>query len=524
MKLTDQQIDIINSKGDIVINAVAGSGKTTTLVEYAKARPSDNILYLAFNRSVKNDAQYKFNRNGVNNVDVKTAHGLAHRLIIATYGYVLEPKGYKLHELKELLDVRGRGAAPYAFVSHLNRAFSMFCNSGTNTLEEQVEIYKAELRGQARSFVRDVYTELLEGLQMLWNKMDSRETPVTHDFYLKKFQLENPNLGYDIILFDEGQDASGVMLDVFFKQNGTTKVIVGDAHQQIYAWRWAINSLSSVDFNSLDLTTSFRFNDDIANLASEILALKMKYSDNVDPVIINGAGNSNGLGTYAVLARSNITLLSKIVDYAINSQKIHNFYLEGGVQSYTYTQDGASIYDVLNLMNGKRGWIRDGLIKSMKDMEELKEYIEESGDYELKMVHKMVMQYKNEIPRIMKRIKELTVPDDIKESADMIFSTVHKCKGMEYDEVELCNDFVTEYDIDKAIHVSEEEPKYSLDTGQMSEELNILYVACTRTKNLLYIPFYNLPKKYQNSAKNASSIRVMDMDDGGDMYQLFLIE
>ena len=63
--------------------------------------------------------------------------------------------------------------------------------------------------------------------------MERAEIPITHEFYLKKFQLQNPQLSYDYILFDEGQDASPVMLDVFLKQKAT-KVIVGDGHQQIY--------------------------------------------------------------------------------------------------------------------------------------------------------------------------------------------------------------------------------------------------------------------------------------------------
>ena len=39
MDLTHEQIKIINAAGNIRIYAVAGSGKTTTLIEYAKARP-----------------------------------------------------------------------------------------------------------------------------------------------------------------------------------------------------------------------------------------------------------------------------------------------------------------------------------------------------------------------------------------------------------------------------------------------------------------------------------------------------
>ncbi len=39
MAVTIEQSAIINSTGDIKINAVAGSGKTTTTTEYARANP-----------------------------------------------------------------------------------------------------------------------------------------------------------------------------------------------------------------------------------------------------------------------------------------------------------------------------------------------------------------------------------------------------------------------------------------------------------------------------------------------------
>ncbi|MFN3694774.1 MAG: UvrD-helicase domain-containing protein, partial [Ignavibacterium sp.] len=80
MKLTQEQYDIINSSGDIKINAVAGSGKTTTIIEYSKSRPKKSkILYLAFNRSVKTEAEQKFASLGLDNVKVETAHSLAYK-------------------------------------------------------------------------------------------------------------------------------------------------------------------------------------------------------------------------------------------------------------------------------------------------------------------------------------------------------------------------------------------------------------------------------------------------------------
>ena len=92
---------------------------------------------------------------------------------------------------------------------------------------------------------------------------------------MKKFQLSNPQLYYDYILFDEGQDASAAMLDVFLHQPAI-KIIVGDVHQQIYGWRYAVNSLQQVDFPLYVLSNSFRFDDEIALMANKILVLLLR--------------------------------------------------------------------------------------------------------------------------------------------------------------------------------------------------------------------------------------------------------
>lgn len=52
MELTKEQLDIINSTGNIKINAVvAGSGRTTTNIEYVRTKAATSkILYLSFNK------------------------------------------------------------------------------------------------------------------------------------------------------------------------------------------------------------------------------------------------------------------------------------------------------------------------------------------------------------------------------------------------------------------------------------------------------------------------------------------
>lgn len=60
-KTTAEQNAIIEWKGNhLVVNAFAGTGKTSTLVNYAEANPESKMLYLAYNiplHSINIDAQ-----------------------------------------------------------------------------------------------------------------------------------------------------------------------------------------------------------------------------------------------------------------------------------------------------------------------------------------------------------------------------------------------------------------------------------------------------------------------------------
>ena len=495
MKLTQEQTDIINASGDIKINAVAGSGKTTTIIEYARTRPANSrILYIAFNKSVKLEAARKFEEKGLHNVKVETAHSLAYRYIVYQNNYKVKAQGYKTNEITELLNLQGNSEkhTEYIIANHINKFIAYFCNSDKQKVQD-LNYLDTITDDKAKAFVTSFYPYILGQSRLLLSKMNSGEIEITHDFYLKKFQLAAPQLPYDYILFDEGQDSSPVMLDLFLKQNAI-KVIVGDTHQQIYGWRFAVNSLKKTNFKPYFLTTSFRFGQDIANLAMDILQFK-SHIEQYKPIPIKGNGISNEHKTQAVLARTNLGLLLKAIEY-VTEKKVKHIYFEGNINSYTYADEGASLYDVLNLYNNKHHMIRDNLIKGMKNIEELEDYIEKTEDVQLGMMVEIVKEYENEIPEIIKTIKAKHVENDQKEKAEMIFSTVHRCKGMEYDTVFLVNDFITKEKIEK---MSLDKYSATYDMAKLNEEINLLYVAVTRARNTLHIPEKLMPKDFSVS-------------------------
>jgi len=513
MQLTEEQKAVIQTNSNLVINAVAGSGKTSTLIAYAKTRPAGSkILYLAFNKAVKTEAVQKFAAAGLAHVKVETAHSLAYDHIIKFSQYQLSP-GYKSYELCDALGIAtGDRHTDFIIANHVNRFISCFCNSKAAKVQD-VHYADSVSDAKAKTFVSNFYQQIEQFTRTALSRMNKAEIPVTHDFYLKKFQLSNPALPYDYILFDEGQDASAAMLDVFLKQKAI-KIIVGDAHQQIYGWRYAINSLQEVDFPVYNLSTSFRFDEEIALVANKILGWK-KHLQQAPKVKITGAGMpSQIVKTKATLGRSNLGLLLNAIAQW-QQGVIKKVCFEGNISSYTFADEGASLYDVLHLCNGKTAHIKDRLIAGMKTIKELEDYIEKTEDNSLKMIVDVVKEFGNKLPGLINELKNNHTT--VKEEAGMIFSTVHRCKGMEYDEVNLLNDFITEEKLKKQLAQGGADKMQGPEMNRLAEEINILYVAVTRAKSKLRIPaeinplqsielvqqqpgILQAPKKYQRNS------------------------
>ena len=483
VKLTAEQEQIVGSRGDIKVNAVAGSGKTTTIIEYAKRRRGDgDMLYVAFNKSVRVEAEQKLARAGLTNVRVETAHSLAYKSVMMGSGYRLR-NGYQTYEVVKILRLDRDFDFLHAMslAHHVIRFVGYFCGSAARKVQElsYLDTVKEEV---ARQLVQQHYERIEYLTRVFLAKMDSGELEITHDFYLKKYQLSNPRLPYAHLLFDEGQDASGAMLDVFLKQQGT-KLIVGDTHQQIYGWRHAVNSLEAVSFRPLSLSASFRFNGDVACLAQQILAMKSNINRTAVAPYISGMGSAEGaIKSHAFVARTNISLLDKAIEQLIDKRRVGKVYFEGNISSYTYGEEGTSLLDIIYLQRGARDKVRDGLLSSFKDIYEFEAYVEDTDDAQLRSMLEMVKKYGPELPSMIAKIKHCHVEDARKEDADLVFSTVHRCKGMEYDEVTLANDFYTEDKLRREFAIAPEK------ADQLTEEVNLLYVAATRAKKRLNLP------------------------------------
>jgi hypothetical protein len=420
-------------------------------------------------------------------VDVETAHSLAYRHTRhLRQGDVRS--AYKVHELAELLGVAGTGEGHLGFVlaNHADRFAKYFCNSDAAKVQT-LNYLDLITEKKVRDLVTGCYAQIEHLTRTFLALMDRGQTPMIHDFYLKKFQLSAPRLAYDYILFDEAQDASPAMLDVILRQP-CIRLIVGDVHQQIYGWRHAVNSMQLVSFPVKRLSTSFRFPQAIADLAVRTLDRKHILAP-LDPVIIRGTGRPRSVRSRATIARTNTGLLKKAIDHITQTKGRGTVYFEGNINSYTYADEGASLYDVLNLHNGQHDRIRDKLVSTMRTMDDLADYVEQTDDKQLGMLIDLVETYGNDLHERISTLKRMHVDDDERQTADMVFSTVHRCKGLEYDEVRLAEDFMT----DDALSKQLADDGSPVQRSRLNEELNLLYVAVTRARSMVHIPEILMP-------------------------------
>ncbi len=263
MKATDEQQAILREAGGRVvrIHARAGTGKTTTLKMLAEQHRNQRILYLVFNRKAREAAQATFPPN----VDVLTVHALAYR-----------HEGYKWRDTlghfspADMLAAFGKKEQVLATLSHNFLLF--FLNSEYGRLEDAVQPFRKELPERLRDLFQYYQPRLIQAARQIATTWNARQKDCPHDFYLKlchkSGSLQAALERYDLLLIDEAQDLSPVMLDAL-RTCRKRLILVGDSHQQIYSFRYAIDAMQKIACNEeFDLSLSFRFGDSIAELAS----------------------------------------------------------------------------------------------------------------------------------------------------------------------------------------------------------------------------------------------------------------
>lgn len=463
-KPTEEQENIVSlfeQHGKIKVSARSGAGKTSSLRYLTSQNPDKKFLYLAFNRSMAEEAASKM----PDNTSVMTTHSLAYRAVGKDYAHKLtRPAGRYVNVAgtgREIAlyygiqDIKGGGDKKLtkAFIGLIVRdTVNSFERSASRELEDW-HIPKYHIKDVEKRFNVNATAfkkEVMKLAKLLWKDRSDGDSIVlaTHDTYLKLYHLSNPDFSqWDTILLDESQDSSDIIIDLF--KDCPSFVAVGDNFQAIYAFRGAVNAMEKMNIPEATLTKSFRFGESIAKVASGIIRSPLYGAEWVDSKV----GEIDFDKQYTIIYRKNLTLISEAVDRILDGE---NVYLNIDVK------------DFISLISSAKS-LRDGKLKGVKHDSIIPystwgELVRDSRDEPtLKRLVKIINdEHEDEILHTLgNSCSDIT-------KADVVMTTAHKSKGLEYNQVIVADDFLM-FDKDGGITNDQ-------------QEINLLYVAITRAK------------------------------------------
>ena len=464
---TDEQKTIIkyvtNTDGILLIDAVAGSGKTATGIDIVNSIKPTKALGTAFNKSivVENASIYP------DNIQWKTMHALAlaavrPKLPIEDFTYTCIKEDVSYYDKRIII-----------------QAIDEFYRSASLDSSEFITKYiqtKLQTNTELTETEKNKKIFLLTGLANNYiEAMINDKVNPTFNYLLKWFHtlLANGNIkaNYDLAIFDEVQDSTAVALEIFKLIEAPKKVLLGDQEQAIYHFMNLVNGFEVLkDEKLLHLTRTFRCSTAIA---SEIEVFCQQYLDKS----FSFKGNDYPVrdGKTAYISSTNAAII----------ETINEMHREG--KGYILTRNIKEIFAaplaVLTASTGKTVYHKKYRFleneykrwKKSKYSSFLKYLSNEVDDEEIRMTVKLLAKFNTKRINIWDVLNEAKVA---KRDPRITIGTAFSLKGMGYETVHL------HQDINNAV-------AQIIDSGgpTTSEEIvtmRLYYVACTRARCNLY--------------------------------------
>lgn len=431
MQPTTEQQDIIDAAASgkhLVIQAGAGTGKTSTLQMVANVLPEEAI-YVAYNKATATDAAGRFPMR----VQCRTAHSLAFGAVGRDFSHRLNSARRPSWEVAKMMKIGWLNIDRDVSVSpnHLARitadTLRRYCYSADVTINASHVPFQNGISGGR-------HTRLTEAVLPLaaryWEDVCSpRGTlPFEHDHYLKMWALSAPVLDTEVVMLDEAQDSNPVLVDLIHNQTQAQQIVTGDSSQQMYAWRGAVDALGSwKDATQLYLSQSWRFGQQIAEEANKWLAqLPTELVLSGNPAINSQLVSLNH--PRAVLCRTNAGAMGVVLEHLNAGSSVA---LVGGGQALSRLAYAAN-----DLLAGKRTSHPE--LYAFPDWEAVSRYAEEDASgHDLRPLVKLIDTHGTEA--IIAATKALSNEN----TADLVVSTAHKAKGREWDSVGIADDYFT---------------------------------------------------------------------------------
>ena len=247
----------------LAIKSVAGSGKTTTLLNIAKIHSDKKILYIAFNKSLITEIKDKIKSQNINNIQPFTFDALLYKLFISLKGYeptIVDLRPQFIGKIIPFLEGK-----PYKVRNYYCKKFLKFCNDPNNN---NIIQFCLNTLGNKKPL-----------MEQLWDK-SNQDKLITFETirkraYINRWFKDFIDNTFNLIMIDETQDFDMIMLKMLLNDTKIPKIFVGDPKQSIYNFRGCINAFNYLPKEALviEFYSTFR----VGNPACE--NIRSKFDD-----------------------------------------------------------------------------------------------------------------------------------------------------------------------------------------------------------------------------------------------------
>lgn len=475
--------------GNAVINAKAGSGKTTTLVEAMKLIPSkEKVLFVAFNKAIEQELSKRL--VGYDNVDIRTYHGLGFALLRNNLG-----KNNKInvieHKYTTFINNNIHILAPDSY--SLSREDMRLFKSNLKQIVDYARFNLAESIGEIKDICKKYgITPVLNEPEIVptilnWGKNHLSDIDYTDMIWLCiEREIKTRTFKYDYIFIDEAQDSS-IMQQALIKKcfkRGSRFIAIGDEYQCINAFAGADQDAFKKMQNEpntqiLTLPITYRCPKNIVNFVCRTTGVEIEAADNAIDGSINFKVNPyDPKNNDMVLCRNTAHLVKLYMRYNRVNKKS---YLKGRNIGETFK----TLLHQTNQEYLSKDMITDGVFPRLYErlFDMINKEIAMTGvDYEDVVNTRIIADFIDSIKALEALSEGIIWKDDLIRKIDTIFtddekdgvclSTIHKAKGLEADNV-----FILCPSLMPSKHAKKEWEKIA--------EENLRYVAITRAKKTL---------------------------------------
>ena len=476
------QQDVFNfiqsGSGNAVIQAVAGSGKTTTIIQSLNLIPTNKrILMLAFNKSIANELKEKVPFH----VEVLTFHSCGFASLRNSSRARIQVKSNKVFNIiKGEIEWDERKV----YGSYISKLVSLAKGTGMgvlvpDTYEEWMHLIEHHDVLQFNNNAGLSVDTLIDySSNILRSSNRDRRTIDFDDMLLFTLLYNSQYKQYDYVFIDEAQDTNGVqrtILKKLLKPQGRL-IAVGDPYQAIYGFRGADSTAMQMiadEFGAktLPLSISYRCSKNVVKEANEYMPDIRAFDrspegsvESLDKYEVSDFSNED-----AILCRNTAPLVKTAYSFIAKGVPVNMLGRDigAGLISFIKSFKTNSISDLEDEMYR---WYEVQKTKAEDSGNEAKF---DSCTDKYDSVKIFIDQVANDsVTNLISVIEDLFSDE---ENNNLTLATIHKSKGLEWDKV---------FILDRSKFF----PVWARREWMKIQERNIVYVAITRAKrSLIYI-------------------------------------